>query len=134
MAVNGTDVLILVNVGTAAVPIYEAVASQKDLTIEESSEEIDFSNKSSGRYAEFKPGRYSSNISFESLFVPNEGSYGVLQQSQEFGLMLKVRRQFAGVADREADVFVTSISATFPDQGASVVSAAMRVSGPWRSV
>jgi len=29
MAMNGSDVLILVNTGTAAVPVYEAVGSQR---------------------------------------------------------------------------------------------------------
>jgi len=134
MAVNGTQMLLLVNVGTAAVPIYEAVASQKDLGIEQASEEIDVSNKNSGRYAEFIPGRYSSTISLEALYVENEASYGVLQQSCEFGIPLKVRREYAGVAKKEADVFVTSLSEAFPDMGPSVVTAALRVSGPWRTL
>jgi len=134
MAMNGSDVLILVNTGTAAVPIYEAVGSQTDMTIEQVAEEIDTSNKTSGRYATFIPGRYSSTISFDSLYVPNDGSYAVLRQSCEYGLFLKVRREYAGEAEREADAFVTSLSESFPDQAPGAVSAAMRISGPWRSV
>jgi predicted secreted protein len=131
---NGSDVLILVNQGTVAVPDYVAVGSQRDLTIEETSEEIDTSNKTSGRYARFLPGRYSSTASFESLFVPNDGSYAVLRASCEYGLLLRIRKEYAGEAELEADAFVTSLSQTFPDQEPGVVSAAMRIDGPWRSV
>jgi predicted secreted protein len=133
-AMNGSDVLILVNTGTAAVPIYEAVGSQRDMTIEQTSDEIDTSNKTSGRYAEFMPGRYSSTVSFESMYVPNDGSYAVLRASCEYGLFLKIRREYAGVAEREADAFVTSLSESFPDQEPGVVSASMRITGPWRAV
>lgn len=133
-AMNGSDVLILVNTGTSSSPIWEAVGSQMDMTIEQTSEEIDTSNKTSGRYAEFMPGRYSSTISFDSLYVPNDVSYAVLRQSCEFGLFLKVRREYAGTAEREADAFVTSLSESFPDQAPGAVSGAMRVTGPWRAV
>jgi len=131
---NGSDVLILVNTGTDAVPIYQAVASQRDLTVEGSADEIDTSNKTSGRFAEFIPGRVSSTISFESMYVPNDGSYAVLRQSMEFGLFLKIRREYAGEAEREADAFVTSLSESFPDQEPGIVSATMRITGPWRAV
>jgi predicted secreted protein len=133
-AMNGSDVLILVNTGTDAVPIYSAVASQRDLTIDQSADEIDTSNKTSGRHAEFMPGRWQSSLSFGSLYVPNDGSYAVLQQSCEYGLFLKIRREYAGTAEKEADAFVTSLSETFPDQAPGEVSATMRVSGPWRAV
>jgi predicted secreted protein len=134
MATNGTDLLVLVNTGTDAAPVYEAVGSQTDMTIDETSEEIDTSNKTSGRYAEFIPGRYSSTLSFDAMYVRNDPSYAVLRQSCEYGIFLRVRREDAGVAEREADAFVTSLSSSFPDQAPATVSATMRVSGPWRSV
>jgi predicted secreted protein len=134
MAMNGSDVLVLVNTGTAAAPIFEAVGSQTDMTIEQTAEEIDTSNKTSGRYATFIPGRYMTTISFDSMYVPNDGSYAVLQQSCEYGLFLKIRREYAGEAEREADAFVTSLSESFPDQAPGAVSATMRITGPWRSV
>jgi predicted secreted protein len=134
MATNGANFLLLVNTGTAASPIFEAVGEQRDVTFDQTSEEIDTSNKTSGRYATFIPGRYSASLSFESLYVPNDGSYAVLQQSCEYGLFLKVRREFAGTAEKEADAFVTSLSESFPDQEPGIVSSTMRVSGPWRTV
>jgi len=59
---NGSDVLLLVNTGTASVPVYEAVASQRDVDFSETTEEIDVSSKDS-RAKRVLPGRYGSTIS-----------------------------------------------------------------------
>ena len=58
MSMNGTDVLLLVNTGTPTVPVYEAVGSQRDVTFDEATEEIDVSSKDS-RAKRVLPGRYS---------------------------------------------------------------------------
>ncbi len=66
MAENGSSVLLLVNTGTPSVPVYEAVGSQRDVSFEETTEEIDVSSKD-GRAMRVLPGRYGSSLSLESL-------------------------------------------------------------------
>ena len=62
MGMNGTDILLYVNTGTPAVPAYTVVGSQRDVTFEESTDEIDVSSKDS-RAKRVLPGRYSASVS-----------------------------------------------------------------------
>ena len=133
MAMNGTDVLILVNTGTVDTPVYEAVGSQRDITFDETTAEIDASSKDA-RAGRVLPGRYGATFSFDSLFVPTDDAYLALRDANRTGTLILVARENAGVSQETADALITSISEGFPDQGEGTVSIAGTIDGEWTEV
>lgn len=130
MAMNGSDVLVLVNTGTTSVPVYEAVGSQRDVTFDEATEEIDVSSKDS-RAKRVLPGRYSSSLSLDALYVWSDAGYQALREAMRDGELILVARQDNGVTLETADALITSLSENFPDQGEGTISVAMSIDGFW---
>ncbi len=133
MTQNGTDVLLLVNTGTADVPAYEAVGSQRDVTFDEATEEIDLSSKES-RGSPIAAGRYKATLSLDALYVPTNDDYQALKSANRDGELILVARQEDEVTTETAEALITSMSETFPDQGESVISIAMSIDDMWEEV
>jgi predicted secreted protein len=133
MAMNGTDVLLLVNIGTPTVPIYQAVGSQRDVTFDEATEEIDVSSKD-GRAKRVLPGRYSASLSLDALYVPTRDDYLALRDAMRDGELILIAREMDGTTTETADALVTSLSEAFPDQGEATISVALTVDGEWVEV
>ena len=133
MAINGSDVLVLVNTNTPAVPMYEAVGSQRDVTFDEATEAIDVSSKDS-RATRILPGRYSSSLSLDALFVWTDNGYRALRDAMRDGDLILVARQDAGVTMETADALITSLSESFPDQGEATVSISMDIDDFWTEI
>ena len=130
MAMNGTNILLLVNTATPGAPVYEVVGSQRDATFEETTDEIDVSSKD-GRAKRVLPGRYSATISLDALYVPSNSAYQALQDAMRNGTLIKVLREEGGVSLEEATALVTSLSEAGPDQGEATVSIALTIDGEW---
>ena len=133
MAMNGTDVLLLVNTGTAAVPVYEAVGSQRDVNFDEATEEIDVSSKDS-RAKRVLPGRYSANLSLDALYVPTDDAYLALQSAMRDGDLILVAREEEETTTETATALITSLSESFPDQGEATISISLTIDGEWTEV
>jgi predicted secreted protein len=127
---NGSDILVLINTGTPAVPVYEVLGSQRDVTFDEATEEIDVSSKDS-RAKRVLPGRYSSGLSLDALYVPTDAAYLSLRDAMRDGEMILVARQDDGVTTETADVVITSLSEAFPDQGEGTISISLTIDGFW---
>jgi TP901-1 family phage major tail protein len=130
MAINGSDVLLLVNTGTTAVPVYEAVGSQRDVSFDEATEEIDISSKDS-RAKRVLPGRYSSTLSLDALYVWSDDGYRALRDAMRDGELILVARQDDGTTVETADALITSLSESFPDQAEATISISMTIDGFW---
>jgi len=130
MAMNGTDVLLLVNTGTPSLPVYEVVGSQRDVTFEEATEEIDVSSKDS-RAKRVLPGRYSSSLSLDALYVPTNADYQALKDAMRNGDLILVARQEDNITLETADALITGLSEAFPDQGEATISVSLTVDGFW---
>lgn len=130
MAINGADVLLLVNTGTPTVPVYEAVGSQRDVTVDESNEEVDYSSKES-RAQRVGYGRYSSSLSLDSLYVWTDAGYQALRDAMRDGELILVALQEEGTTIETADAVVTSMSRNYPDQAEATISIDLSVDGFW---
>lgn len=133
MPINGTDVLLLVNTGTSQLPAYTVVGSQRNLSREETTEEIDVSSKDS-RAMRVLPGRYGSTLSLEALYVPDHASYVALKSAMRDGEFVLVRVSEAGFEVEEATAIVTSMSEEWPDQAEATISVDLRIDGDWLAV
>lgn len=125
MAMNGTDILIWVD--------GNAVGSQRDVTIDENTAEIDVSNKNDGRAMRVLPGRYDSSLSLDALYVPDDVAYLALQAAMRNGTFVEVVVIEEGVVIESADAIVTALSRNGPDQAEATVSISLRIDGDWVS-
>ncbi len=125
MAMNGTDVLLVVD-GVV-------VGSQRDVTFNENTAEIDISNKEA-REKYVLGGRYSAGVSLGALYVPDDAAYILLQTAMRDGTEVEIWKQVDGHAVEEADAIVTSLSEAAPDQAEATVAIELVISGPWRDV
>lgn len=133
MGMNGADILVLVNTGTPTVPVMEIVGSQRDVTQDETTGEIDVSSKDQ-REGRYLPGRYGSTLSLDALYVPDDACFQVLKDAMRNGDMVLLLVQEDGVDWEQADAIITSLSKTGPDQDAATISAAFRIDGAWVEV
>lgn len=130
MGMNGADILLLVNTGTEETPVYEAVGSQRDGSVDEATATIDVSSKD-GRAQRVLPGRYSSTLSLDALYVPSDTAYLALKGANRQGEMILVARQVNGVVIETALAKIDSMSESYPDQAEATISISMTVDGEW---
>lgn len=133
MAMNGTDFLLLVNTGTDLTPVYEAVGSQQDATVDEASATIDTSSKDA-RAQRVLAGRYSSTVSLDALYVPTDAAYQKLKDANRAGDLIKIAREISGVVTETADAKIDSMSEAFPDQDKATISISLTIDGEWTEV
>lgn len=130
---NGSDFLVLVNTGTVVAPVYEAVGCQRDATIEEASESIDYSCKDS-RAQRVDYGRYSSTLSLDGLYVPTDAGYQALKAANRDGTMILIAREYNDIATEIAEAKVDSISESYPDQAEATISVSFTIDDFWSEV
>lgn len=127
---NGSDVLLLVNTGTDQSPSYTVVGAQRDVSFNQSTDEIDMSSKDS-RAFRILGGRTKYTLTMDALYVPSAADYAALRQASDDGALIKVRREEEGVALYEADALITSMDEGFPDQDAATISLEMTIDNGW---
>jgi TP901-1 family phage major tail protein len=127
---NGADFLLLVNTGTEADPVYEAVGSQRDASIDESNDSVDVSPKDSGTHRVI-PGRYSSKISLDALYVPTDRAYLALRDACRDRVMILVARQVSELIIEYALAKVDTLSEEYPDQAEATISISLTVDDQW---
>lgn len=128
MAMNGTDVLILVNTGTPVVPVYTAVGSQRDCNLDEATNAIDASSKNQ-RERRVLPGRYTADLSLDSLYVEDDAGYLALLAAKRDGTMILIAVQDDGVVIETFDAVVTGLTRNWPDQDVGTCSMTAAVDG-----
>lgn len=133
VGLNGADVLLYVNTGTTEAPDFTALAGQRGATRDRNAATIDISHKLD-KYERFIPGRLSSTMSFDGLWVPDDAAYAALEAAYDDQQTIVARLVQDGEPWKEADGFLTSISESYPDQEAATISANFQVSGAWRDV
>lgn len=133
MAMNGSDVLLLVNTGTDAAPVWTAVGSQRNVEFPESVEPVDVSSKDSPNRRVIG-GRYQASVTLESLYVPSDLAFIKLKTACRSRQLIKIRRQEAGTDIEEASALITELSPSFPDQAEATVSISLEIDGAWQAV
>lgn len=128
---NGTDFLVQVNTGTPTVPVWTTVAAQRDASVSESSDTIDFSSKD-GRAWEGRAGRYESEVSLDGLVpVAAEAGFDALKAANRNGTLIQLQTRRAGVAYEKASAIVTQMDQEYPDQGEATFSGTFKITGSW---
>lgn len=133
MAMNGSDILVLINTGTVEVPAFEPAGCQRDGTLEETTASIDVSCKGN-RARRVLPGRYQSTISLDGLYVPDDDAFQAMRTAMRNGDLVLLAREENEVVVETAYAVITSMSQSFPDQDAAVISASFDIDNMWEEV
>lgn len=128
--INGTEVVLYVNTGTTGSPTWTLVASQNDVTFDQTSDFIDTSSKES-RNRKGLAGRYSWSASLDAMYVPGHASYAELRTAMRTGALIEIRKNESGIAIETSTAVVASLSDNFPDQGAAAVSISLEGTEGW---
>jgi TP901-1 family phage major tail protein len=105
---RGVDILLMVNTGTDALPVWAAVAGQRNATLAEESETIDITSKDSNGAFEYDYGFYGWTIDADGVYVKDDIGYQELKDAIRNKQKIKVRIQEEGVATEEGMALVTS--------------------------
>lgn len=133
MAMNGAEILLLVNVSTEETPDWKAVGEQTNLSRETTRNLIDASSKNVD-HEKFIYGRLGERIELEALYVPDDTAMGALKSALENRQSVLVRRsQSADDATgvEEATAMIESINENWPDEDVATVSVSMRLNSEW---
>lgn len=133
MAMNGMDVLLLINTGTVGSPVYSILGSQRDVSFDETTAEIDASSKDA-RSTRVLPGRYKATVTLEALYVPTDAAYQALKDAMRNGTFILIRRQETTVDLEEADCIITKLGEPAPDQDVVIVNAELTIDDMWTPV
>lgn len=128
--ISGTAVLLEVDTDPGAPTVYAVMAAQRDLNVAEANETIDFSSKDA-REMVVQAGRYSSEVTLDAAYIPSEAAYAALETAQRAGLGILIRQQVSGSPDEVATGIITAMDRAFPDQGASIASISLAITGAW---
>ena len=128
---NGSDILVQVEVPSGS-SNFVTIGSQRGVTFAEQTNPIDMSSKEDRR-GFFNPGRYTSTISFEYMYIASSSGYQALKDAMRNGEYVRLQRLERGDAIEIASCVVTSLSEAAPDQDAVIVSADFQLNGGWEA-
>ena len=128
--INGSLVVVQVNTGTPAVPVWTVVGSQRDTTISGSLALIDASSKDS-RSEVVKAGRWTGELTLAHLYVPGAAEQRLLRNANRNGDVIRLRTFEDGVATEVADGVVNEYSENHPDMDVSTVEVTVHISNGW---
>ncbi len=130
---NGEDILLLANTGTALTPVYEELATQRSLTNNRTRAWIDLSAK--GDDIEVgSAGRRSYPVTVECVYDPDDNGYEAIKAAFEANDPILIRRSENGTDIEEATAVILSMNESAPDAAAATVSIEMRITNGWRVV
>lgn len=127
--VNGADILVQLEVPDAS-GLYQTIGSQRGATYTENTAKIDMSSKNS-RLEYVNPGRYTSTVHLEHLYIPTASGLSRLKDAMRNGKYVRLRRFEQGATLEGCQAIVTTLGQTAPDQEASVITADFAVNGAW---
>jgi predicted secreted protein len=127
--VNGFDVIVQVQ-EPAGTGDYVTIGSQRGVTFGEQTNAIDISSKER-REGVYLPGRYTSTVQLEHLYIPSASGYTKLRTAMRTGTFVRLKRKELGSDHEVANAVITDLQSSMPDQDAAVVSASFQVSGAW---
>lgn len=133
MAMDGAEVVLLVNTGSESSPNYQPVAEQTGLTHENSRNMIDATSKDND-HEKFLYGKQNGTISLESLYVPNDAAAQALKNAEKNAEKIIVLREEEGSQIEKATCLVESFEDDWPDNDSSTTSIELQKNEDFTSV
>ena len=114
MATNGVDIIINVNTGTTETPAWEAVAGQRNATLNRSAETIDITNKLSGSWKENMASWKEWSIDCDGLVVFDDAGFMALETAFNAGDEVEIQVAIDGTATYTGNAIISDLPIEAP--------------------
>lgn len=112
---------------------YSDAARVVDVTVNEETEEVDFTSHDSVGHREFQPGLSSSTLDYNVIYDSSDPGYVALENAHiaksTFQFRFRVLGDGSGLPQRIGTGFITSFTTGAPLDGMATVDISLRVSG-----
>lgn len=136
--INGARVILYVDISDSAGSQWTRVGGQMGLDFADTTEEIDVSDKLSGRLGERVPGRATASVSLELNFQTNDPAQDYIKAAYRARETVMVQRFYRDTADvltgeaiEETSGVIVDLSESHPDQDKSTVSLEISLNNDW---
>jgi len=128
----GKDYLVYINTGTAAVPIWSIIGGLRGTTLNESSEEIDGSNKSSGGWPATAAGLKKWSVDTDGLIPDADGDIGLkaMRRAKRQGKAVNFKFRYPDNTYQIGWAIVTEFNKEAPYDAEATYSLTLNGSGP----
>lgn len=122
--IRGIDILVSVNTGTVAVPVYTVVGGQRGATLNRSSESIDVTSKVTGDWKKSLSGFKEWSVDCDGLFALTDTGFVALETAFEAGaeVLIKIANGTVLVYSGSAIITDFPIEAPYDDVATYAVS------------
>lgn len=135
-AINGSDVILYVDVGTAEDPDWQPVACQRGLSISEQANMINVSCKGS-EIEQNVYGRITGTITLDAVIVESPQGLEFLRGAMWDKKEVIIRRAKKADKDEYAEdafALIESVEQNYPEEDASTFSVSLRINSKWEKV
>ena len=132
-ALAGKDIMLYVNTGDDTTPAWTAVGGQRNLSVEDTNDTIEITNKQSKR-KEYLYSFGDGTASLDGVYVPDDASYQMLKDAARNQQMIKVQEWENDTAKEEAQALITKHSFEGPYDGEATYSVDLQITGEWTAV
>jgi len=136
--INGARVLLYVNLSDSAGENWVRVGGQMGVSFNDTTNEIDVSDKLSGRLGERVPGRAKASVSLDLNFQTADPAQEFIKAAYRDRENIKVQRFYRDTADsltgtaiEEATGIIIDLSETHPDQDKSTMKMEVSLNNDW---
>jgi TP901-1 family phage major tail protein len=131
---RGVDILLVVNTGTDAVPVWTVVGGQRGATISESNETIDTTSKTTVGFFEYDYGLGSWTVSADGAYVLNDMAFEELKTACRNKEKIKIRVKEGTAKAEEGYALITSMERDAPYDGELTYSFEFQGTGPLTTI
>jgi TP901-1 family phage major tail protein len=129
--IPGKSLLIYVNTGTDATPVWTKVGAQRGFSLEETADNFETTSKDSGVNREYEYSYNSSTISLNGLYIPSDEGLQALKNAQRNQEKIKAQTWENGAAVEQADALVTTRTIEGPHDNSATYSTELQITGGW---
>jgi len=127
---KGIDLLISVNTGTIAVPVWKVVGGQRNATLNRSTDEIDLTTKSSGGWHKGAPSVKNWSVDADGVLIKNDEAYEALLNSWRNDEQVNLKVVRANGITETGMATITDFPEEGPYDGEATYSMSFVGSGP----
>lgn len=129
-AIDGSDILILVDISEDDSGDYVAIAGQQDLTESEERDLREVTTKVHD-HKRYEYGEMDTSLSFDTLYVPDDKARSVLEDAIREGKKLSLRRTEDEEHMTEAFGLIGSLEKNYPQNDNSTFACEVQLDGPF---
>lgn len=130
----GIDMLIKVNTGTIAEPVWKSVGGQRNATLNRSADTIDVTTKASDKWAENRPGQKSWGVDADGVIIKNDEAYTALVNAWKNDEQVQVYIVRADLTIEKGMASITDFPEDGPYDGEASYSLSLAGSGKLEEV